>query len=247
MFVRRRTLAGRTTYDKNFIIALKNKLIEAKLDKITVKVPHNYLKEKEESEIGIDEFIDRGRNYNSIIIRAINDQKEEIKILFVNISSKSYFYDHTFPSGHSEPSEILVSTTDPVRTWGLFEYFYNYLKNSGKKSGDYFKVIGFFLSITMLIAEFASFVSTSKLFLNSRYGYSAAFDIGAIMISAMLMYSYYNTEKGVYIKKREKSPGHFIVMILRGEFRDNPMFNFIISIIASIIASLLLGYSGCGI
>ena len=84
------------------------------------------------------------------------------------------------------------------------------------------------------------------MFLNSKYGYSAALDIGALIISSMLLYSYYNAEKGVYVKKREKSVGHFIIMILRGEFRDNPMFNFIISIIASIIASLILGYSGCG-
>lgn len=129
MFSRRKTLSGRTKFDKSFVISLKEMFTDAKLNQITVKLPHNYIRKEEKNEIDIDDFINLGRNFPAIIIRAQNEKKkEEIKILFVNISTKSFFYDHTFPSGHSEPSEIFVSTADPVRTWGLFEYFYNYLK-----------------------------------------------------------------------------------------------------------------------
>lgn len=244
MFVRRKTLTGRTTFNKNFVIALRDKLTEANLDAITVKIPHNYVKDKEDSEISIDEFLNRERNYPSIILRATNDNNEEIKILFVNISAKAFFYDHTFPSGHSEPSELYISTGDPVRTWGLFEYFYNYIKGSGSKS-DMIIVVAFFISLTMLIAEFSSYINTKKLLLNSKFGYSSAFDIGSIILCFIVLLTYFNSDKGVYVKERDKKASQMLLMLIKGEFRDNPILNFALSIIASILASIILAYSGC--
>lgn len=244
MFIRRKALSGRTKYDKNFVIALRDKLLEAKLDTITIKIPHNYSKDNEESEISIDEFLNRERNYPSIILRATNNNKEEVKILFVNISAKSFFYDHTFPSGHSEPSELYISTSDPVRTWGLFEYFFSYISRNENKS-EVFVVIGFFLSLTMFIAEFASYLNTEKLILNSKFGYSPAIDIGAIIICLIILVRYFNSDKGVYVKERDKKASQMLLMLIKGEFRDNPILNFALSIVASIIASILLAYSGC--
>jgi len=244
MFARRKTLTGRTTFDKNFLVAFKEKLIEANLDCISVKLPHNYLKEGEENEIDIEEFINRGRNYPSIILKAVNKNSEEMKILFVNISSKAFFYDHTFPSGHSEPSEIYITTTDPVRTWGLFEYFYNYLKNSENKAGDVFYLISFFLSLVVIVSEFSSLLSSKRLLLTSKFGYPLIVDFAIIFFSLFLIYKYYSSEKGIYLNERNKNIPQFLLLLLKGEFRDNPMFNFIISIIASIIASLILLYFG---
>lgn len=246
MFKRRKTLSGRTKFDKNFIISLKEMLVDAKLNKITIKIPHNYLKENEKNELDIDDFINLDRNFPAIILLAKNEKKEvEVKILFVNISSPSYFYDHTFPSGHSEPSEIYVSSKDPVQTWGLFEFFYNYIKFNNKTNNfDILKSIGFFLSLVMLMAEFSSLISTKNLFLNQTLNYPLAFDLGSIFVSIILIYSYYNTTKGVYIKERKNTIGYFAIRILRGEFRDNPMFNLIISVIASIIAALIMRIIG---
>ncbi|MEM5564682.1 hypothetical protein WNY78_06185 [Psychroserpens sp. AS72] len=246
MFIRRKTLVGRKKFDKKFIVSLKELFIEAKLKTITVKIPHNYVQKDEPNELDIDEFLNLDRNFPAIILRAINEKKnEEIKILFVNISTNSYFYDHTFPSGHSEPSEIYVSTNDPVRTWGLFEYFYNYLKKVERNNRfDAIKLIGFFLSIVMLMAEFSSLIGTKTLFLNKLFGYSIAFDLGAIALSFILIYSYYNSAKGVYIKERKGTVSYFLMRILKGEFRDNPMFNLIISVLASVIAAVIMSLLG---
>lgn len=90
------------------------------------------------------------------------------------------------------------------------------------------------------MAEFSAIISTKKFFLNKLFGYYQAYDIVAILISLSIIYLYYNSTKGVYIKERQSSFSYFFIRILKGEFRDNPVLNFFISIIASIIGALLM-------
>ncbi|HLT41766.1 MAG TPA: hypothetical protein VKZ95_03600 [Sphingobacteriaceae bacterium] len=238
MFTRRKSLSGREKYDRSFLLAFKNQLSQANLKNITVKLPHNRVHEHEESEIGIDEFIERGRNYPSIILCAQNET-ELLKVLLVNISSKAYFYDNVFPSGHSEISEVFVETADPVRTWGLFEYFYNYLRSPDKVNKLVLKLFSALLSLTLLIAESTTFLKTGELFLHFKYGYSLAYDIGIICISSILLYSFFSEEKGVYLKERKKGLGQFLILTLRGEYRDNPLVNLLFTIIGTIIATII--------
>jgi len=136
MFSARTRIPEGRMYTRDNLEKLGNDLLEAGFDKITVKLPHN-LVGIENEQVSLREFIERERNYPSVILSAVNtERRETIKVLFVNISRKTFFVDDTFPSGHSEPPEVFVQSPDPARVYALAGFFGEYFDKRGKKSKD---------------------------------------------------------------------------------------------------------------
>lgn len=239
MFIRRRTVSINTVLTTEYIISLRTSFQNAGLKEFAIKIPHNYIKEGAKSELSLEEFLTLNRNFPSIIILARSTNNELIKLLLVNLSKKAYFNDHTFPSGHSEPSELYVATNDPVRTWGLFEYFYNELRHVSSFT-EIASIVGFFFSIILLLIETILIIDRGVFWIQAQYLTTGIFDIILIVLSILILYNYFSSDKGLYVKKKSKGIPRYINLIIKGQFRDNPIFNLILSIIASIIAALIM-------
>lgn len=240
MFSRRKSFPQAYKFDKKFLESLANDLINAGFDNVKIKLPHN-LVEKKEDEISIGAFLERERNYPSVILQANkNGSKDTVKILFVNISKKAFFFDDTFPSGHSESPELYVATSDPARTWGLFEYLYNYLKRYSKKSRSTFLFLFFWVAIIFMILEFLFLQDTEKLLLDSIWGIHMVFDLIGIMASLFVMYSFIIRQGGVYIKEKENKVANMIKRALKGEFSDNPLVTLFVMVLGTILGGVLL-------
>lgn len=243
MFSKRKVLPSRR-WDRAFIVELSSDLSRAGFSNIVVKLPHN-LVGMDESEIVLQEFLDRERNYPSAIFVARNESTNEtIKILFVNISRKAFFVDDTFPSGHSESTELFVQSPDPARTYALFHFFYEYMERSKAGLGSFILLLGI-LSFVLLAAEFVSLASTRKGLFDSRYGSGSWIDGVALVVAVIVQMAYFRASKGLFVKERQPFRiGSYVNMALRGELRDNPVVSIVVSVLASIATALILKWLG---
>lgn len=175
---------------------------------------------------------------------AQNKQKgETIKILFVNISKKTNFMDATFPSGHSEPSQLYVQSPDASRVYGLYHFFMEYLRNkSDSNVGN--AILGFFVLI-FISAEFISFVSTQKGFFQNIWHLTGLVDFLIMPFLIFFQYRFFKSPTGLSVNKRETATFFsYIQRALKGEFKDNPLANIILGVLASILSAFILRILG---
>ncbi len=237
MFSKRKTFSQHYKFDRSFLEKLISNLRGANFDQITVKLPHN-LVENGKDEIQIGEFLDRERNYPSIILVAKNtNTKDVIKILFVNISTKAFFKDDTFPSGHSESPELYVQSSDPARAYALFGFFYDYLKSNfrGKIFFLWFLSV---ISFIFFIVEFL-YLSNKSILLAQNLNISPVFDFLAIFIAFILIFRFFFYDGGLYVKEKENKYLSAIRRAIKGEFRDNPVVNLLITIVGGVIVVII--------
>jgi len=247
MFSLRRRIKRTKIYDKDFLETLSRDLSSAGFSSITIKLPHN-LVGMENHEISFDEFIQRERNYPSLIFVAYNSERNEtIKVLFVNISKKAFFVDDTFPSGHSEPSEILVVSPDPARVFSLIGFFGYYFDDKGHDSKPAFQFVFYLASMFALMAEFISLVKGVG-FLNAIYpevDYLWFVDLIITIASLIVLFSMYKTNTGLYIKSPPKNNLITLAnMALKGQLMDNPLIVLIITIVGGILTAFILRLLG---
>lgn len=237
MFSKRKGFSRHYKFDRSFLEKLILDLKSANFDQITVKLPHN-LVQKGKDEIQIEEFLERERNYSSIILIAKNENtREVIKILFINISTKAFFKDDTFPSGHSEPPELYVQSPDPVRTYALSEFFYDYLKSNSAAKGGFLWFL-FIISFIFFISEILYLPNKSGL-LAQNLNISPVFDILVVFISFLFL-CYFNFQNGgLYVKEKENKYLSSIRRVIKGEFRDNPIINLLATIIGGLIVLII--------
>lgn len=237
MFSKRKSFPQGYKFNREFLDSLVKDLESAGFDSVTVKLPRNLIKD-DNYEIEVEEFINRGRNYPSVIFIAQNTKaKETVKILFVNISTKAFFNDNTFPSGHSEPPELYVQTTDPGRTFSLFGYFYDYLKVNHKTKNRLLFLFGV-AAFVFYILEFVS-ISHRKLLFQEQFGVSPWVDVLFVLVFFILQFKFFTDEGGLYVKEKESIIFNNLRRILHGEFRDNPIINLLVTIIGGFIVILL--------
>lgn len=243
MFTKRKAFAQYRKFNKQFIESFVGELKQAGLTDIEIKLPKNLIEDGKDV-IKINEFLNRGRNYPALILIARNKSKsEELKALFINISSKTKFIDDTFPSGHSEPPELFVQTQDPVRTHGLFGYFYEYLvtKSLGPNILLWVLSLSFF---AIFLLEVKWFSQTRMLFLANIFRWSSVTDILLILMGFVIIFQFFSQDSGLFVKEREIRWLSLIRRLLKGEYKDNPFVNLIAAIIGTVLAALILKLFG---
>lgn len=238
MFSKRKTFSQHYKYDRKFLEAFASDLRKADFGIVSVKLPHNLIHQGEQTEISIEDFLARGRNYPSVIVLAKNKDKEEvIKVLLINISTKAFFVDDTFPSGHSESPELYVQSNDPGRVFSIFGFFYDYLK-SGSSISPFLGWLFFLLSLMVMFSEFLS-MSNSRLLLASYFNTNPILDFFIIILSFIGFFQFYSFDGGLYIKEKENKTLVSLKRIVKGEFRDNPIINLIVTVAAGVIVIFL--------
>ncbi|UYN90732.1 MAG: hypothetical protein KIT08_05720 [Anaerolineales bacterium] len=244
MFSKRKSIGGSRYWDKAFLNEFATMFRNAGFSVIRIRLPRNLIPAKEKDYISLETFFNRERNYPSIILEATNAKsKELIKVLFVNISKETYFVDDTFPSGHSQPTEIYVQSPDPGRTFSLLAFFYEYLSERSKGSFSAFSGLVFALG---LMAEVMSLFSDGKLLFVQMFKNPALFFVDLFIIFIFLagLYGYLSSPQGLHIRFRDSSVGVMLRMALRGELRDNPIVNLVVTVLGTILASILLKFLG---
>lgn len=252
MFTSRRALYPGRYYDRFFLKELVLCLQQAGYSDIKIKLPNNM--KLPETELSVDEFIEKERNYRSQIIVAKNgDNGDVLKILVVNISEQSFFTDDTFPSGHSEPSEIYVKSRDPLRANSTVSFFYEYFKENGKTNICSLPIVNIFLVLSIAIIPLLNLIVSRKKdikifqFTIPSIGFSIFYYLlyGVFILSAFC-FLFRKSGHGIYINKKPKhtSLGVWINRAIHGEFIDNPFIVslavLIVGILISLFASLLI-------
>lgn len=244
MFSLKQSINRKRVYDRRFFEVFTKDLVNAGFEKIRIKLPHN-LVGMENQEQDLEEFLNRERNYPSLIVVSENPNRNEtIKVLFVNISRKAFFVDDTFPSGHSEPSEICVKSPDPARAYALLKFFVDYFKN-GRRSPTTWQWILTIIALFAYIAEALVFAKKGEGLLSSTNPKLWPLDILIFVLGIIFMFHVFRCPSGLYINEMPKrSIVQLANMALKGEFRDNPLVTVIGSVVATILATLLLKWFG---
>jgi hypothetical protein len=241
MFSRRRYLDRRKKYSREIFLSLLPELSEAGFEDISVVLPHNYeTVDPRNSVIPVQEFINRERNYAAVIVIAKSkDRNETLKILFVNSSAKALFVDDTFPSAASEPPALYFQSPDPARTYALFEYFYEILNQGSAREFVIFSLFQLVATIFLLLETFSA-LGKKGLLISRQFHLPIYLDITAVLLSFLVIYRFYSQPSGLWIKpRRETRLLSFFKMAIRGELRDNPVVQLLITILGGLIVAIL--------
>lgn len=241
MFSRRRQLDRRRNYSKEFFLSLLQRLSEAGFEDVSVILPHNYeTVDPRNSIVSVQEFLDRERNYAAtILIAKAKERSELLKILFVNSSAKALFIDDTFPSAASEPPAIYFQSPDPARAYALFEYFFDLLNKSPIREFILFSVVQLIASLFIFIETF-SLLGKKGFLISRQFHLPIYLDLIATLLSIFVIYRFFSQPSGLWIKpKRETKLLSFMKMAIRGELRDNPLVQLLITILGGLIVAIL--------
>jgi len=241
MFSRRKKLDRRRNYSKEFFLSLLQILSEAGFEDISIVLPHNYeTVDPRNSIVSAKEFLSRERNYAAtILIARAKERNELLKILFVNSSAQALFIDDTFPSAASEPPALYFQSPDPARAYALFEYFYDLLKQGPIKDFILFSMVQLIASL-FIITEVFSLLGKKGFILSKQFDLPFYLDLVAILISIIISFRFFSQPSGLWIKsKRETKLLSYLKMAIRGELRDNPLVQLIITILGGLIVAIL--------
>ena len=249
MFSSRKTLYPGRYYDSAFLKDFARCLQQSGYSDIHILLPNNM--KLESTELSIDEFIEKDRNYRSQIIVAKNNENGDIlKILIVNISEKSFFNDDTFPSGHSEPSEIYVKSNDPLRANATVSFFYEYFKENGKTNICSVPIVNIMLGLSLVIVFLMSPIISKKIDTKLFQGkiplivfQIISYLFYALFITMFILWFIRISGHGIYIKKKPKHTSLRIWMnrAIHGEFIDNPLVVSLSVLISGIVIGLFSG------
>jgi hypothetical protein len=241
MFTRRRYLDRRHHYSREFLESLVSKLNAASFEKITVILPHNYPSvDPKNPEVEISDFFQRERNYAAVIFKAVSTEKKEmLKILFVNSNTRAVFADDTFPMAESEPSGVFFQSPDPARAYAFFEYFYEIL-SSRPFTKFILLCVASAVSFFLIVFESLSVAGHKQGIFAVRFGVTSLIDVIAVGIAIVVIFKFTAAPTGLWIKpKRELKLLYLANMALKGELRDNPIVQTIITIGGGLIVAYL--------
>jgi len=257
MFSKRKALPASLRWNKAFLASFVADLARGGFTDIKVKLPidlksilNDNLTEEQvisglkSRTITIEEFLNRERNYKAVILVCRNPTTNEtIKVLFGNMSETTTFGDSTFPSGHSASSTLYVQSPDPARVYPLFDFVYHYLSKQGSSVLGV-AILGFFF-LLLLAAEALSLLTYGKGFLQVVWKAHPAIDLIAGLVGVVVVYYYFKAPIGLSVNERETVDlPHLIRRAIRGEFRDNPVVNLVLSIVATLVTALILHFLG---
>ena len=239
MFVRRRRLDRRRKYTREFLESFVGQLREAGFQKVSVILPHNYQSvDPKHSEEDFNAFLDRGRNFAAVILKAVDESRHEtLKVLFVNSNKQATFVDDTFPIAESEPSGIYFESPDPGRAYAVFEYFFECLSQptiAGFVANTLLGLVGGLY----LVLELLALLSKGRGFLQLEALGNPWWDMASMLLAAYLVFRFSSTPTGLWVKpKRELKIIYLINMALKGELRDNPIVQLFVTVIGGLIVA----------
>jgi hypothetical protein len=240
MFTRRRRLDRRRKYTKEFLESFASRLGEAGFDSLSIVLPHNYPSvDPKQSEEPLSAFLERGRNFAGVIFKAYSTERQEtLKILFINSNARAIFVDDTFPMAESEPSALYFQSPDPARAYAFCEYFFELLSEPPIR---HFVIMTYLslVSILFLVLQALFVFGTRKGVLMARASASGPWwDIAAAGLAAYILFRSSAAESGLWIKpKRELRLVYLLNMALKGQFRDNPLVQLVITIIGGLFVA----------
>lgn len=242
LYSKRKAFTKWRKFDKAFLESFNNALYSGGFSEVSFKLPHNLLNENQPDEISYEDFLKRERNYPSIILIAKNPTTDElVKVLFVNISTKTFFKDNTFPSGHSEPSELYVLSS-PEKLLSLFGFYYSFFKlnNPAKPLVESLLGLG---SMGLLFTYLLTYLSHKEAYFTSTL-HAPLLDYISVGLAIAYLFVFFNKQSGLYVKEKEFRPAVWIKMAIKGEFRDNPVINLLVTLLGGVLAGLLLHLLG---
>jgi hypothetical protein len=246
MFTRRKQLDRRRHYSREFLVSLSSKLKEAGFDRISVILPHNYPSvDPKNPEVDLDNFLQRERNYAAVIFKAVSTEKQEmLKILFVNSNSKAVFADDTFPMAESEPSGLFFQSPDPGRAYSVFEYFYELLTTESLRSFIE-RGIASLVGTLVIAAEILPLLAGKVGFLSTKFGFHPAIDVIISLVAIIVVFRFAALPTGLWIKpKRETKLIYLANMAIKGELKDNPLVQLIVTVAGGLIVAFLAKFLG---
>lgn len=241
MFSRRRNLDRRRKYSKEFFLSLLQRLSEAGFEDVSIVLPHNYeTVDPRNSIVSVQEFLNRERNYAATILMArAKERNELLKILFVNSSAKALFVDDTFPSAASEPPALYFQSPDPARAYALFEYFFDLLRQGPIREFALLSIVQLIASL-FIFTEAFSLLGKKGFLISKLFNLPVYLDLIATVFSVFIAYRFFSQPSGLWIKpKRETKLLSFVKMAIRGELRDNPVVQLLITILGGLIVAIL--------
>jgi hypothetical protein len=244
VFSKRTTLHKGRKYTREFFEKLVADLHLAGFNDVDILLPHNIV-QLSDAKISVDELLKRERNYAALILSAHNALTQDtLKILFVNRNRHAVFADDTFPNAVSEPPQLFVQSNDPVRCFGLFGFFREYLQTpaiSGHSASLFVSLLGL------------AYLIVATLYLLNRWSVVGqgrgrlillAYAVG-VVVAAIFLFRFFATPTGLWIKpKRELKLLYLANMALKGEFKDNPLVTLLVSVVGTILTVLLLKLLG---
>ena len=160
----------------------------------------------------------------------------------MNRNSKASFFDDTFPSGESARPGLYFQSADPGRTYAVFQFFYEYLTGPDTAT---MPVILYMLASLALIFEAISLVFGGNGAVAATWNQSPLWDVVLTAIPIVLVFTFYATRRGLWVKpRRELKVLQLANMALRGELRDNPLVSLITTVLATVIAAIVLKLLG---
>jgi hypothetical protein len=241
MFIRRKALDRRRLYTREFFERLVGMLREAGLNDISVILPHNYQSvDPNNSNVSLSDYLARERNFAAIILKAQScERKELMKILLINNSSKAVFVDDTYPSAASEPPSMYFQSPDPARAYAVFEYFFCELSRPPIFTFTLYSIFQI-VSMVFVIAEALSFTDGHRGLIAKNWQTSNWWDLLLIMLLSWSLMRFFARPTGLWIKPtREIRYLNLIKMAIRGEFKDNPVVQLVVTVIATLIGAIL--------
>lgn len=238
LYSKRKSFSKNRKFDRAFLEEFRKALAAGGFTSVSIKLPHNLIKDGKD-ELSYSDFLQRERNYPSVIVAAKNKKtNEEVKVLFVNISTKAFFQDNTFPSGHSESPELYI-LSKPEHLNGLFDFYYSFLKNRSPITAGVQALIGV-ISLLVIIFYTVSLLRGSAAILHEEYGLNSIVDLVLFTLAIFSFLQFSNQHTGLYIKEKEFKPADLVRRAINGEFRDNPIVTIIVTILATLIVTLIL-------
>jgi len=241
MFTARRAIPSNRIYSRDTLEKLGLDLRDAGFDEITVKLPRNLV--QGERQVPLEDFMERERNYPAVIVSAASTERHEaIKFLFVNISSKTFFDDDTFPSGHSEPSELFVQSPDPARVYSLAGFFGEYFKKRGKSSRTALQLLAYVGALSLLVAQILSLMKRTGFFtaVCTSLGVGPFLDLASSVVALVVVFTFFKAPAGLYVKPPPQTKVWTLAnRAVKGELRDNPLVSLVVTIVGGLIVACL--------
>jgi hypothetical protein len=245
-FSRTRSLNPSRRYDQALFTDLVRQLREAGFTIVSVVLPHNLSgRGIGGSEISPEEFIQDGRNYPAIILRAqAPASNETIKVFFINTNSNAYFTDPTYPAATYGLPSLHVESPDPARAYALSQYFHERL-SGGTHSWFLLLAVLSVIGMLLLFVEIAAAIGRGTGLLLHLFGWPGWTDILFSIATAGWLLYFFALPKGLLI-----APAHAdrllasMGRIAKGDVKDNPLIQLAVTILGGVIVALILKWLG---
>ena len=244
MFSRKESFSNRLFFNKSSFEKIVKQLNLGGFDDLSVKIPLDYNK-FDKHEFSVNEFLNLEYNFIAQILVAKNES-ETLKILFVNNSGpKTSFKDKIFPSSHSELSKFYVQSADPVRILGLIDFIRTTLEDTSIRSITVARwhnflmglAMGYFFLFSILFIDI--FDSEPDPFIPFFLDNILLFSF-LLLLSVAFIFFYVVSPVGLYLNKFEHPLLSFTKRIFAGDWKNNPIVNFLVLICKLSVAGLFV-------